>query len=204
MKVVYSGSVSGSAPSYTAQCLAAKQAGATAMYVADSGSVAVRVFSGCASQGYKPMPLGFSPSVDATWLGQSSLDGAYITEENFPWFGTATPAEMAFHAAIKQYDPGLLTSATFNANTSQVWAALEVYKAVMLKANAGANPTSQTVLDALYSLPAGWSIDGVTPPLTYVKDKPNPAVNCYFLVQIKNNSWTIAGDGKAACPGKSS
>jgi branched-chain amino acid transport system substrate-binding protein len=200
VKVVYSGAVSGSAPSYTAQCLAAKQAGANAMFVSDSGAVAVRVFKDCASQGYTPMPLGFAASVDSSWLGEPALQGAYVTLENFPWFASSTPAEIAFHSAIKKYDPALLKSITFNANTSQVWAALEVYKAVMLKANAGDNPTPQKVIDALYSLPAGWSVAGVTPPLTFAKDKPNPAVDCYFLIQIKAKNWTVADDGKVTCP----
>jgi branched-chain amino acid transport system substrate-binding protein len=198
--VVYSAAVSGSAPSYTAQCLAAKQAGANAMFVSDSGAVAVRVFKDCASQGYTPMPLGFSASVDSSWLGEPALQGAFVTEESFPWFASSTPAEIAFHSAIKQYDPALLKSMTFNANTAQVWAALEVYKAVMLKANAGDSPTPQKVIDALYSLPAGWSVAGVTPPLTFARDKPNPPVDCYFLVQIKNKNWTVAADGKVTCP----
>jgi branched-chain amino acid transport system substrate-binding protein len=200
VKLVYSAAVSGSAPSYTAQCLAAKQAGANAMFVSDSAAIADRVFKDCASQGYTPMPLGYAPSVDDSWLGQPSFDGAYITEENFPWFASSTPTEIAFHSAIKQYDPALLKSITFNANTSQVWAALEVYKAVMLKANAGDSPTPQKVIDALYSLPAGWSVAGVTPPLTFARDKPNPPVDCYFLVQIKNKNWTVAADGKVTCP----
>jgi branched-chain amino acid transport system substrate-binding protein len=200
VQVVYSGAVSGSAPSYTAQCLAAKQAGANAMFVSDSAAIADRVFKDCASQGYTPMPLGYGPSVDASWLGQPSFAGAYVTEENFPWFASSTPAEIVFHSAIKKYDPALLTAVTFNANTSQVWAALEVYKAVMLKANAGDNPTPQKVVEALYSLPAGWSVAGVTPPLTFAKDKPNPPVDCYFLIQIKDKNWTAADDGKVTCP----
>src|SRR5260370_30635387 len=91
VQVVSAAAVSGSAPSYTAQCLAAKQAGANAMFVSDSAAIADRVFKDCASQGYTPMPLGYAPSVDDSWLGQPSFDGAHITEENFPSFPSSTP-----------------------------------------------------------------------------------------------------------------
>ena len=39
------------APNYTAQCLAAKQAGATAMSVGDASSIVVKVAQDCATQG---------------------------------------------------------------------------------------------------------------------------------------------------------
>jgi branched-chain amino acid transport system substrate-binding protein len=201
LSVIYSGSVSGSAPNYTAQCLAAEQSGANALYVSDSAAVTVRVMQDCASQGYKPVAVGYGASADNTWLKQSSLNGTDVVEEDFPWFGTSTQPEKDFHAALQQYDPNLLTaSQTFSANDSQVWASLEAFKAIMEAQKVPPTATSADVVKAIYAMPAGWSVKDVTPPLTYGgPGKPNPQITCYFTAQIKDGQWTEPNTGYT-CP----
>ena len=46
--------VSATAPNYTAQCLAAKNAGATVIFLASSQQVDTKVIQNCYTQGYKP------------------------------------------------------------------------------------------------------------------------------------------------------
>lgn len=201
LKIAYSGSVAYAAPNYTAQCLAAKQAGVNSLYVSDSAAVAVRVQQNCASQGYNPLPVGYGASADNSWLSQSSLNGAYVVEEDFPWFGTSTTVEKDFHSALQQYDPSLLTAATtFNANDSQVWASLEVYKAIVEQEKVAAAATSQDMISAIYKLPPGWSLPDVTPPLTFGgPGKPNPQIPCYFVARVRSGQWTAPSAGYT-CP----
>ena len=201
LKIVYSGSVAYAAPNYTAQCLAAKQAGVDSLYVSDSAAVVDRVQEDCASQGYNPLPVGYGASADNTWLTEPSLNGAYVVEADFPWFGTTTTVEKDFHAALQQYDPSLLTAATtFNANVSQVWASLEVYKAIVEQENVAATASSKDLVNAIYKLPAGWTLADVTPPLTFGgPGKPNPQIECYFVAQVKDGKWTAPSSGYT-CP----
>src|SRR6185312_9454835 len=63
--VVYSAGVSATAPNYTAQCLAAKQAGADALFIGDGTNTIDRIATNCTQQGYKPTYItegaGFEP-----------------------------------------------------------------------------------------------------------------------------------------------
>jgi branched-chain amino acid transport system substrate-binding protein len=198
--ISYQGAVSASAPNYTAECLAMQQAGANAMYVVDGAATTVRVVNDCATQGFKPTVIGSGASADNTWLSDANFQDALVPQENFPWFSTATAGAREFNDALQTYDPGILTQPTYNANVAQVWASLEVYAAAMTRANAGDNPTAADALNAMYALPAGFSIAGVTPPLTYTKGKANPDDRCYFQAEIQNGKWTVPGSGAAICP----
>jgi branched-chain amino acid transport system substrate-binding protein len=168
--------------------------------VVDGAATTVRVVNDCATQGFKPTVIGSGASADNTWLSDANLQDALVPQENFPWFSTATAGAREFNDAVRTYDPGILTQPTYNANVAQVWASLEVYAAAMTRANAGDSPTAADVLNALYALPAGFSIAGVTPPLTCTKGKANPDDRCYFQAEIQNGKWTVPGSGAAICP----
>jgi branched-chain amino acid transport system substrate-binding protein len=200
LKIVYSGAVSGSAPSYTAQCLAAEQAGANSLVIEDGAAVSLRVLNNCVSQGWKPTLLGAGAEADNTWLADPAFNGVQVYQPNFPWVADSTPQQQAFQSALKQYAPQELTSATFNPNDAQVWAALEVFATAV----DNAKPTtfdSATVLAALYALPANFTVPSLTPPLTFTKNGPNANINCYFITQIENGKYTVPGSGDYICPG---
>jgi branched-chain amino acid transport system substrate-binding protein len=200
LKIVYTGGVSGSAPSYAAQCLAAQQAGADSLVISDGAAVSLRVMNNCGSQGFKPTLIGSGAEADNTWLADTLFNGVQVYQPNFPWIADSTPQQQAFQSALKQYAPQELTSATYNPNDAQVWAALEVFATAVDMAK----PTtfnSAAVLAALYALPANFTVPSLTPPLTYKKNSPNPAVNCYFLVQIESGKYTVSNNGTYTCPG---
>ena len=62
---VYSSSISITQPDFTAQCLDAKQAGATFIYFAGDGDSLMRMANDCAAQGYKPLYVGDSIAITA-------------------------------------------------------------------------------------------------------------------------------------------
>ena len=51
----YDGEISATAPNYTAQCVAAQQAGVTSLFIADIAAVAAKVAQDCSQQGYHPV-----------------------------------------------------------------------------------------------------------------------------------------------------
>jgi branched-chain amino acid transport system substrate-binding protein len=202
VQVVYTAAISGSAPNYTSQCLAAEQAGADSIVLEEGAAVTVRVIDNCATQGYKPTLIGIGAEADNTWLKDPNFNGVQVYQPDFPWFASSTAAQQEFQSALKQYAPQELTAVTFNPNDAQVWASLEVFAAAVEKTKP-ATVDSATVLAAINSLPKNFSISSITPPLTFAKDAPNPNVNCYFLVAISGGKWTIPGSSAAICPGSS-
>ena len=75
IKYVYMSSIGFAAPNYTAQCLAAKESGATAMTVGDASSVVEHVVTDCAAQGYTPRQLSSDGTVAAAWLKIPAFNG---------------------------------------------------------------------------------------------------------------------------------
>ena len=67
--IVYTAAVSGSAPNYVAQCLAAKAAGATSLFVASTSQTTLRVVADCQKQGYHPHLLESAGSYQKSFAG---------------------------------------------------------------------------------------------------------------------------------------
>ena len=86
--LVYSAAVSGSAPNYLAQCLAAQSAGATALVIGSTSATAERVQANCAKQGYTPHLLGASGDYQKSFAGSPGTNGSIITVGSVPFFDT--------------------------------------------------------------------------------------------------------------------
>jgi branched-chain amino acid transport system substrate-binding protein len=81
------------APDYTAQCVAAKEAGVQALFAV----VAPRVASDCDQQGYSPIWIESQGAYDASLRENTNFK--YITGDvgDFPWFLDTNSATPAFH-----------------------------------------------------------------------------------------------------------
>jgi branched-chain amino acid transport system substrate-binding protein len=200
--VVYYAAVSSSAPNYTSTCLAAKQAGADAMLVGDGASVGLKVFTDCASQGYKPLILATSGAYDPTWQNNPVTDGAQFVNTAFPFWADNLTSQQDFQNALKQYAPGVLSSQSYLSNASVVWSSFQFWAAAMEHANLGNNPTRADVTQALRSLPAGFSVAGITTPVTYNTSGSggNPEIYCYFGGTIANGKFATVNGGNSECP----
>ena len=85
-KLVYTSAISFAAPSYAAQCLAAKQAGATSMTVGDATQVVNKVVQDCAAQGYTPIQLSADGTVGISWLTIPQFNGNVDAQPDVPFF----------------------------------------------------------------------------------------------------------------------
>ena len=74
---VYSSSFSITQPDFTAQCLDAKQAGATLIYFAGDGDSLLRMANNCAAQGYKPLYVGDSIAITANLASNPTSTGCW-------------------------------------------------------------------------------------------------------------------------------
>jgi branched-chain amino acid transport system substrate-binding protein len=104
-----------------------------------------------------------------------------------------TPATAKFQQAVQQYAPSLRLSG----GTAMAWASGQMVAKVA--AHIGEQPTSQDLLDDLWTI-HNETLDGLTPPLTYVKNQPTPPVNCYFFIEMKGGKWTAPSGDAYACP----
>src|SRR4029077_4285145 len=78
--VVFNAPVLTSAPNYTAQCLAAKAAGADVMFIADGPAVTISVAASCAQQGYTPHQVSDEAAYSQQMAGKQGWDGFLGTQ----------------------------------------------------------------------------------------------------------------------------
>jgi branched-chain amino acid transport system substrate-binding protein len=188
-----SAAIAAAAPSYTAQCLAAKQSGAQALVLDASYPSGSRFAPACAEQGYSPVYVIPSAAFDSRYLQMSSVNGAYVPTTNALWFAN-TPVVDTFKQAMAKYEP----SADLAPSSISGWTG-----GVLFGAAAAALPAEATAADvftALYGLPKNDTLGGLTPPLNFHPNAPASQVTCFYLAQIKSGKL-IAPDGTAPiCP----
>jgi len=96
-------STAAAATSYTAQCLAAKNSGATAMALLLGEAIADRVATACEQQGYRPQFLQGSNGFTQGEASSTSLQGVVGPVPDFPWFASSTPAQQQFQSAMRLF-----------------------------------------------------------------------------------------------------
>jgi branched-chain amino acid transport system substrate-binding protein len=189
---VYSSSFSITQPDFTAQCLDAKQAGATFIYFAGDGDSLIRMANNCAAQGYKPLYVGDSIAITANLASDANLNGLLAGQTDFPWVDNFTPAQATYQQAVKQYDPQLAGSAT----TAAEWTAGML--AVAASSALTATPTSAEFFQGLWAIKNN-NLDGLAPPLTFNANAAATPSNCFFLMTLQNGQFSDLNHGNSQC-----
>jgi hypothetical protein len=103
---VVAGEVSATAPSYTAECVAAQQAHVTALFIADIAEVIANVAKDCSTQGYHPIyvidGLSVAPSFATTPGLEDNLTGP---SDDIPFYAS-TPEVKAMTPRWTSTIPG--------------------------------------------------------------------------------------------------
>jgi branched-chain amino acid transport system substrate-binding protein len=190
---VYRGRMSIAQPDFTAECLAARNAGAEALLlVMDSNSV-TRVASSCARQAYHPTYATIISVVVDRFKDDPNLDGMVASTSVFPYFQSGTPATDEFQQAKRTFGEDL----TLGVGTATGWTAGKLFE------RAGAQtlepPTTEALLRALWSIKDD-NLGGLTLPLTFVEGKPMPQPQvCWFNLAITRKSWVSPDGYKLRC-----
>jgi branched-chain amino acid transport system substrate-binding protein len=181
---VFEADVSIGQPDFTSECLQAQQKGVQIMsVVADVGTVN-RVVQSCDRQNYHPQYIQGSGTMDAHLATLPGMSDALVQLNDFPW--TVNNAAVAeFRDAYKTYAP----DDPLTPNASQGWASAVVFQHAA--ANVGVHPTSDQILQGLWSM-HNETFGGLTPPLSFVENKPAPDAKCSFAMQVQ--------DGKIEAP----
>jgi branched-chain amino acid transport system substrate-binding protein len=191
--VSYITGVPAAAPNYTAQCLAAKQSGATAFFVAHAVSVVQAVADSCTKQGYTPTFIAQDGAVAQSFVTSPGLsDGFLGVQTNLPFSVTDTPEAQRMIAAFQQYNPDMLKDPNYNEIVVEEWTSGLMLEAAATRGKLGANgtnPTSQQILDGLHTFTKE-TLNGMAPGLTFKAGQPNP-VPCWFWQGTKDGKWTL-------------
>jgi branched-chain amino acid transport system substrate-binding protein len=199
LSVVATEEVSASAPNYTAQCLAAQQAGATVLFTADAQTVDEKVIQDCYTQGYKPKVVIdgeiLLPSLTTT---PAINQATYFTVPNLPYFAK-NAAITAMNTALKKYAPGVLKDVNYGELPMETWVAGKMFQAAATAGHLGASgaPTSAQLIKGLDSL-HGATLGGLAPPLTFTAGKPHP-VDCWYYALLKNGKYSTPFGLKPVC-----
>jgi ABC-type branched-subunit amino acid transport system substrate-binding protein len=182
LDLVYNGSVSLTQPDYTSACLLAQKAGASRVVFGGDSTAMSRFMTSCSSVNYKPVLVGpgsaFTPQSPTT----PELNGAW-TASGVKIAPASDPAVAVALQVLRKYAPGL----PFGPNGGIGWVAAKVFAQAV--SNVSGNPTSQDVLNGLWSM-TGYTADNLTRPLTYKRDGLYSAdPRCWYPVHIENKQW---------------
>ncbi|HVW31675.1 MAG TPA: ABC transporter substrate-binding protein, partial [Acidimicrobiia bacterium] len=170
-------------PDYTAECLAARNAGVEVMYlILDQNSIG-RFATSCARQGYRPLFAFPSQGVSDYQKDDPNLAGAVANAMTFPYFQTGTPATDEFQSALRAFGRQI----RLGNGVSHGWTAGKLLE------KAGARlpepPSSAAILDGLWSIDRD-TLGGLTLPLTFARNQPPTRASCWFDLTIAEHAWS--------------
>jgi branched-chain amino acid transport system substrate-binding protein len=195
LHVVHEAQVSISAPDYTAEALAAKNAGAEAI-IAVLDNFSVKRFARSAHrQGWYPLfsvQFAFHDEralVDAREDVEGILIGAAVPH----W---TSPKLDDFRVALRKYVPG----GVLGSQSATAWAAGKLME--VIAQGFPDKPTSADFLKGLYAL-NGETLGGLLPPLTYREGMGSDESNlCVVLLRVEGGKFVpLAGDSFTCAPG---
>jgi branched-chain amino acid transport system substrate-binding protein len=189
---VYSAGVSLTQPDFTAQCLAAKQAGANVLLLGGDANSLERLAANCHAQGYDPLYEALSIGVDAALANDPLVNGMIAAEATFPWMDATTPAQAAYQQAVKQYAPSLAESGSSSAEWTAGMLATAAAQALT------SAPTSSEFFQGLWAIKNN-TLGGLAPPLTFNANGNATVVTCYFLITLQNGQFTDPDNGSDKC-----
>jgi branched-chain amino acid transport system substrate-binding protein len=178
---VYSASVSLAQPDFTSQCLGAKAAGVTNLFLSLEPNSDIRLIGDCANQNYHPTfsTLGFALIPEL--INTPNANGMVTASGVFP-FSAVSPATAQFDQAVQQATGGPPNSGLFAA----AWVAGLVLQTAANELPA-TNPTPADILAGLYRIKND-NFGGLTSPITYTKGQPAVSPTCYWPIDVKSGA----------------
>jgi branched-chain amino acid transport system substrate-binding protein len=194
---VYGGLVSSTAPDYTANCLAAQDAGAKMLMLliptADEGN---KIAADCARQNYKPGWIIPGEAIGSGYLKTNAFNNTFNAAGVQPWF-SKDPSMNDFHAAIKKYTDLDLDTSEEPLTADDAWVSgLMFQRAVELSGVTGV-PTTADILAGLAKF-NNETLGGLAGGLSF-SNLDNKNQGCYFTIQIKKQKFTLPDGPTPSC-----
>jgi branched-chain amino acid transport system substrate-binding protein len=193
VKISYTGAISSTSPNYTAQCLAAQQAGANSIVIDAS---VVKVADDCAKQGYHPQWVESEGTLNQQLRTDPNYDGVIANVAYAPWQLDNTPALQEFHAAVGK----LVDTSTVPYQVIGTWTGAKLFQAAATAGIPASDtaPTAADIYKGLYGL-NGTTLGGLSAsPETFVQGQPN-ILKCMYMMGIKGGQWTAPYGSQTFC-----
>ncbi|WP_236792000.1 ABC transporter substrate-binding protein [Amycolatopsis sp. GM8] len=186
--------VPASAPNYTSQCLAFKNANANSIFLATQPDVTPRIVSSCKAQGYQPLFIVDSATYLDSYLTDPAFEGILLSSEGPLWFGDG-PGTADYTAAMKKYQP----TAQQNSIGVISWYGGKVFEAAVKASGVTGKPTSQNITDGLHKLGPNFDLGGSIAPVTYKAGAGAVQQSCGWYASIQNGKLTTPFGAKRIC-----
>lgn len=183
---VYRANATITQPDYTAECLAAMNAGAQVIALAFDTNSDRRVASSCRRQGYKGIFALVGTALEPSVASAPGLGGSVAGTVMAPWPAT-TPGMAELRSAAARFSSGTDMSGAL----VKGWLAAKLFEAATR--NLPEPGTAADVLEGLWAL-RGDNLGGLTYSLSYTRDQPSPRRVCWGVVTIADGRW-VAGNG---------
>ncbi len=199
----YGGSAAASAPNFTAQCVAAKQANVDALILNLTPQTVERFAADCKTQNYTPTIIQEQGGVNTKMFTAPGMSNLWMTFGNYPFF-VSSPAVNTMNAAINKYFPGLQSTAGYSGFAEQGWAGGLLLEAAVKGGGltASGTPSSAEIIQGLNTM-SGNTLGGITAPLTFRAGQAHP-IDCWFTAKEQNGATSIVNNGQLTCENTSS
>lgn len=196
IEIVSAAAIAAASPSYTAQCLQAKQADADSMFVNTAGPAVPSAITDCEQQGVDVQQLNAVNNTTREFFENPISEGMIVTFQNMPASDASTPGGKYFNEMVDKYGPEFREAPEWNEGLTMTWAGLQLFKkaAELGKVDGASKP--EAVFDGLYQI-KDYTIEGLAPALSFEKDK-GLFVNCWFAGEISEGSAS-ASSSEAKC-----
>lgn len=194
LHLLYSGSASLTAPDYTSQCLNAKRAGVTALFVVLDPNSIHRAAANCRNAGYSGQFVVGSTIVVPDEATDPNLRGTVFGDPVKPWVTTSNPQVKLMNQVLGKYAPGVSpvgssalgwTSAQLFAYSSTFWPNTNTI-------------TSADIINAMDKV-KNYDVGGMTGPLTFTQGHNAPQVTCWFQMGMRNGGFFSPDNGARQC-----
>jgi branched-chain amino acid transport system substrate-binding protein len=190
--LAYSARVTLAQPSFTAECLGARNAGVEFFYVVSDGNSLHRVARDCKSVGYTPT-FGFPSTVIKNEdTADPNVEGLVTTPPFMPWTAVGNREIDLFRDVVIRLAPGTNPEG----NPQAGWVSARIFEAAI-----GRSPdpaTSAGILEGLWAL-RDETLGGTLNPLTFARDKVNPAPACWTHLVVKDGTFTSPHGNRLSC-----
>jgi branched-chain amino acid transport system substrate-binding protein len=190
-EIVYQAQISITAPTYTSQCLGAKNAGAESIIILAEGGTVQRVGRDCKAQTYQPL-LVTGSGFTASLANDPNVDGMVGLVGTFPWMASTTPAQQLYQQVRQSYTPNVAASSF----TSLAWASAQMVKAALV--HLPATPTSGDLFKGLWTI-KGNDFGGLAPPMTFNASSSAAHQACFYVVKASGGRFVDPNNGKYVC-----